>query len=91
MYDDIIVLTDENGADIRFALLDVVPYEGDDYAVLLPADEDAEMFTILRADPDPADQEDYLFCGIDEQEIIDAVFAMFQERHPELFGESPAD
>lgn len=91
MYDDIIVLTDENGADIRFALLDVVPYEGDDYAVLLPADEDAEMFTILRADPDPADPEDYLFCGIDEQEIIDAVFAMFQERNPELFGESPAD
>ena len=88
MYDDIIVLTDETGADIRFALLDVVPYEGDDYAVLLPADEDAEMFTILRAVPDPADPEDYLFCGIDGQEIIDAVIALFHTRHPEIFEEA---
>ena len=85
MYDDVIVLTDENGAEVRFALLDVVPYQEDDYAVLLPADEDAEMFLIQRADPDPADPADCLFSGIEEQEIIDAVFALFQKRHPELF------
>ena len=85
MDEDIIVLTDETGADVRFELLDVVEYRGDDYAVLLPADEDAEMFTILLAEPDPANAEDYVFSGIDDQETIDAVFAKFKKRNPEIF------
>ena len=85
MDEDIIVLTDETGADVRFELLDVVEYRGDDYAVLLPADEDAEMFTILLAEPDPANAEDYMFSGIDDQETIDAVFAKFKKRNPEIF------
>ena len=85
MDEDIIVLTDETGADVRFELLDVVECRGDDYAVLLPADEDAEMFTILLAEPDPANAEDYMFSGIDDQETIDAVFAKFKKRHPEIF------
>ena len=85
MDEDIIVLTDETGADVRFELLDVVEYRGDDYAVLLPADEDAEMFTILLAEPDPANAEDYVFSGIDDQKTIDAVFAKFKKRNPEIF------
>ncbi len=85
MDEDIIVLTDETGADVRFELLDVVEYRGDDYAVLLPADEDAEMFTILLAEPDPANAEDYVFSGIDDQDTIDAVFAKFKKRNPEIF------
>ena len=85
MNEDIIILTDETGADVRFELLDVIEHRGNDYAVLLPADEDAEMFTILLAEPDPADAEDYLFSGIDDQGTIDAVFAKFRKRHPEVF------
>lgn len=85
MDEDIIVLTDETGADVRFELLDVVEYRGDDYAVLLPADENAEMFTILLAEPDPANAEDYVFSGIDDQDTIDAVFAKFKKRNPEIF------
>ncbi|HBI85590.1 MAG TPA: DUF1292 domain-containing protein [Ruminococcus sp.] len=85
---NIIVLTDEDGADVRFELLDVVEHGGDDFAVLLPADEEAEMFMILRADPDPANPEDYLFSGIEDQKLIDKVFAKFRKRHPEIFEES---
>lgn len=84
---EIIVLNDETGADVRFWLLDVVPYEGEDYAVLLPADEEADSFLILLAEPDPADPEDYLFSGIDSAETVGAVFAAFKARHPEDFPE----
>lgn len=87
MQNDIITLTDESGAPVRFQLLDVVEYRSGDYAVLFPLDEDADMFTILLAEPDPANPEDYFFSGIDEQETIDAVFAKFRKRHPEIFEE----
>ena len=84
---DIVVLTDENGEDVRFDLLDIVDYRGADYAVLLPADEDADMFTILRSEPDPDDSEDCLLIGIDDQKTVDAVYLKFQERHPEWFSD----
>lgn len=84
---DIVVLTDENGADVRFDLLDIVDYRGADYAVLLPADEDADMFTILRSEPDPDAPEDCLLIGIDDQKTVDAVYQKFQQRHPEWFSE----
>ena len=87
MQNDIITLTDESGAPVRFQLLDVVEYRSGDYAVLFPLDEDADMFTILLAEPDPANPEDYFFSGIDEQETIDAVFAKFRKRQPEIFEE----
>ena len=86
MDENIITLTDESGAEVRFALLDVIEYDGGDYAVLYPADEEADMFTILLAEPDPAEPEDYFFSGIEEQETIDAVFDLFKTRHPEIFG-----
>ena len=84
---DIVVLTDENGEDIRFDLLDIVDHRGADYAVLLPADEDADMFTILRSEPSPEDPADCLLIGIDDQETVDAVYRKFQQRHPEWFSE----
>lgn len=35
--EDIITLTDENGNDVEFLLLDVVEYNNDDYMVMIPA------------------------------------------------------
>lgn len=85
MEPEIITLTDEDGQPVRFELLDVIGWQKADYAVLLPADEEAEQFLILRAEPDPDDPEDYLFAGIDDQAAIDGVFHLFRKRHPEFF------
>ena len=38
--DDILVLTDENGVKTRFETLDIVEYEGEEYAVLFRSGED---------------------------------------------------
>ena len=40
--DSHIYLTDEEGREYPFDLLDIIPYEGDDYAVFYPADEAVE-------------------------------------------------
>ena len=85
MQNDIITLTDESGAPVRFQLLDVIEHRGSDYAVLFPLDEDADSFMLLRAEPDPVDPEDYIFEGGVDPQTIDAVFAKFQKRHPEIF------
>ena len=38
--EDIITLTDENGNDVEFLLLDVVEYNNDDYMVMIPLDDE---------------------------------------------------
>ena len=37
--DNIIVLNDENGEEVKFEFLDLVELDGEEYVVLLPADE----------------------------------------------------
>ena len=39
---NIVTLIDEEGTEMRFELLDVINYEGTDYAVLIPDDEEAD-------------------------------------------------
>ena len=42
--DNIVTLKDEDGNDVKFEFLDLIDYEGEEYVVLLPAEEseDAE-------------------------------------------------
>ena len=37
----ILTLTDENGADVEFEYLDCIEYQGKEYLILLPVDEEA--------------------------------------------------
>ena len=37
---NIVTLIDEEGVEMRFEMLDVIEYEGTEYAVLLPDDEE---------------------------------------------------
>ena len=39
--DNIIVLNDENGDEIEFEFLDLIEYDGEEYVVLLPNDEES--------------------------------------------------
>ena len=51
--DNIIVLNDEDGNEVEFEFLDLIEYEGEEYVVLLPNeedDEDAGEVLILKLD-----------------------------------------
>ena len=77
--DSIVTLTDDEGNDVDFLLLDVVEYNGSDYLVLLPFDdeEDAdeeENVLILKAEKT---EDGETFAGIEDEEEVNAVFELF--------------
>lgn len=81
---EIITLEDDLGNEKDFEFLDVVEYEGDEYIVLLPAEEEEQNeVMILRIDSIDDDTENYV--GIDDEEILQAVFDIFKERYKDDF------
>ena len=77
-----IVLTDENGVEEAYQMVDMVTYEGSDYVVLLPVDEKEaeEGFVILRVeDNGTSDTDDY--CDVEDDAVLDAVFEAFKKQN----------
>ena len=57
--DNIIVLTDEDGTDVEFEFCASIEYEGNEYVVLLPTDDDDGEVVILQVMEDAeSDDED---------------------------------
>lgn len=82
---DIITLTDEDGIEHEFEILDIADIEGKVYAALLPlhfdskeyADSDGQfvVFRVLETE----DGEEILE-GIDDDDELDRIIAVFEER-----------
>lgn len=85
--DNIIVLNDENGDEIEFEFLDLIEYEGEEYVVLLPHDEEeeADEVVILKLeDTDSEDEESYV--SVDDEEVLQNVFEIFKEKFKDDFN-----
>ena len=76
--DNVILLNDEFGNEVKFEFLDLVSYEGEEYIVLLPADDDSEgTVVILRVDDsDDRDEENYV--SVEDEAVLNAVFGIFK-------------
>lgn len=82
MEPNIITLTDQYGESVRFELLDIVEYEDQEFAVLYPADGgDDEPVHILRITSENLDLDEMEFEGLDDEDLIDAVFDLFCEHN----------
>lgn len=79
---NLIVLNDANGNEIVFEFLDLIPYRGNEYVVLLPVDEDAQEVVILQLEED-GEEESYR--SVDNQAMVNSVFAIFKERNRDSF------
>lgn len=82
-YSNAITLTDQDGSEVEFEVLDIVPYEGREYAVLLPADDDSgqpEAVILELFSTEDEEQEDIL-QGVEEEAVLKAVFDLFLERN----------
>lgn len=77
-----VTLTDQDGDELDFELVDVVPYEGAEYVVLLPYDASAgDEAVILRLVPAQGmDEDDEELHGIDDKALLDAVYREFIKR-----------
>lgn len=81
---NIIVLNDEHGDEIPFEFLDLIVYQGKEYVVLLPVDEDDSEVVILGVEPiEGTDQESYV--SVSDEELM-AVFAIFKEKFADVFN-----
>ncbi len=81
----ILELTDEEGNEIALEVLDSVDYEGVEYLVLLPDEEGADEVVILEVEPQTDGSESFL--TVDNEDILNAVFEIFQARVKEFFPE----
>ena len=78
----ILTLTDENGQDVDFEYLDCLEYQGKEYLVLMPAEEDADELIILEVEPVDEENENYL--AVTDEAVLDAVYAMFKEKYQDV-------
>ena len=58
--ENILTLTDENGVETAFEYLDVIEYQGTEYLILMPAEEESDEIVILQIEPVNEENENYL-------------------------------
>ena len=80
----IITMTDENGQDVDFEYLDCIEYEGKEYLVLIPAQEDADELVILEVEPVDEENENYL--AVEDEAILNAVYSIFKDRYKDVLN-----
>ena len=83
----ILTLTDENGEDVDFEYMDSIEYEGKEYLVLIPVEDESGEIVILEIEPVDEETENYL--AVEEEAVLNAVFGIFKEKYKDVlnFGE----
>ena len=84
--DNIIVLNDENGEEVPFEFLDLIEYDGEEYVVLLPVEEDeeADEVVILKLE-DTENEEEESYVSVDDENVLNNVFEIFKEKFKDDF------
>lgn len=82
--DNIIVLNDDDGNEVEFEFLDLIPYRGKEYVVLLPVSDEADEVVVLQLEE--ADDETESYISVDNELTLQAVFEIFKERAKDTFN-----
>lgn len=86
--DHMVTMTDEYGREVHFEFLDLIPYAGHEYVVLLPADEPEESVgevVILELEDCHSDSDVESYVSVASEAVLDAVFEIFKNNHRDLF------
>ncbi len=83
-FDNIVVLTDQNGVDTEFEFLDIVKVDDIEYVILLPVEsaDDGEV-VIFRIE---GEDENETYVGVDNVEEAEKVFNFFKEKAKDEFN-----
>ena len=98
--DNIIVLNDEDGNEVRFEFLDLVELDDEELVidedifyicvVLLPVAEEGEEeegeVVILKLEDTDEDSDEESYVGVDDEEILNKVFQIFKEKYKDDFN-----
>ena len=80
--DSIITLTDDKGNNTDFEYLDCIEYQGVEYLVLIPAEEESAQIVILAVEPVDEENENYL--AVEDETILNAVYDIFKDRYKDV-------
>ena len=86
--DNVIVLNDEDGVEHKFEFLDLIEYEGEEFVVLLPTEEeepDAYEVVILKLE-DSNDSDEESYASVDDEKTLNTVFQIFKEKFKDEFN-----
>ena len=78
----ILTLTDENGQDVDFEYLDCLVYQGKEYLVLAPAEDESGEIVILEVQP--VDEENENYMAVEDEAVLDAVYDIFKEKYKDI-------
>ena len=90
--DSFITLTDENGKEVDFLLLDVMNYEGADYMVLMPlsdedGEDDEEELFFLRAE---RTEDGEVYSSVEDEALLNAIATVYEQEFLQKMKESGA-
>ena len=78
----ILALTDEKGQAVDFEYLDCLEYQGTEYLILSPADDEEGQIVILEIQPIDQEHENYL--AVEDEQTLDAVYDLFKEKYKDI-------
>lgn len=79
---DLFVLNDEDGNEIKFEFLDLIDFEDESYVVLYPIENDAEEVVILKVQETEGEQDEYV--SVDEK-TLKTVYEIFKEKFKDVY------
>ena len=79
---NLLSLTDENGQETVFEYLDVIEYQGKEYLILLPVEDEDGQVVILEIEPVDEENENYLSVG--DEDVLNAVYDIFKEKYKDV-------
>ena len=88
--DNIVILNDEEGNEVKFEFLDLVELDNEEYVVLLPVTEEGEeeegdvvILKVEDTEDEESDEESYV--SVEDEEVLNKVFEMFKEKFKDDF------
>ena len=82
--ENVLILQDEDGSEIKFEIVDIIEDGIDSYAVLYPLTKGINEYVIVKylgAD----EYEEDMFEIVYEIDIIEKIFDTYKSKHPEIF------
>ncbi|MEE0866509.1 MAG: DUF1292 domain-containing protein [Clostridia bacterium] len=88
--DNIVILNDEDGNEVKFEFLDLVELDDEEYVVLLPVteegeEEEGEVVILKIEDNDDENAEEESYVSVEDEDILNKVFDIFKEKFKDDF------
>ena len=87
--DNIVILNDEEGNEVKFEFLDLVDLDNEEYVVLLPVTEEGEEeegeVVILKVEDTDDDSDEESYVSIEDEDTLNKVFEIFKEKFKDDF------